>query len=131
MLCGSQTSVDIGLGSLCAHLLGRKHIAVAEFLHGFVVSVQFEVGHVAQVGAFLHGAQQSLFVNHLLAGTVDEDGVGLHALHQVVADGADGRGRGRNVQAHDVVVEEEGLARFVYVVASVNDFLRTVERRIT
>ena len=103
--CG-KSGIDISLCGLRSHFLGRENIAVAEFGNGFVVCFEFEVGHVAQVGAFFKGANQSFLVDDVLPRGVHENAVLAHFHHEVVADAAARLRRGGHVEAHDMVVDK-------------------------
>ena len=91
---------------------------------------EFEVGDVAQVSAFSHGAKQSLFVNDVLTGGVDEDGSFTHGVNQVISDAAASGRCGGHVKADDVVVFKECASGFHDMIAGIDDALRIVERRV-
>ena len=84
--CCGQSGVDVGLGRLGTHLLGRGEETLAEERGELLLRVGGYVGYVLQIGALREGGLKSFLVDNLLARRIDQRGTLGHRHQKVVSD---------------------------------------------
>ena len=93
-----DAGIDICLSRLCTHLLRSREITSREMIGKLIVMSRHDVGHILQVRTVIHQAKQICFVNHLLTGSIHQQTVFRHTVHQIIINGVLGFGSSRNVQ---------------------------------
>ena len=109
-LLGSRNSgVDVRFGGLRTHFLRRSEIASLEERAELGICYRHDIRHVLEVGTLLHESDESVLVDHLLAGGVDKDSTLRHEVHQIMVNRALGLRRSGDMERNDVA----GLVQFL------------------